>query len=326
MKRLLAAGLVVGAMSPFAAAASPASPVVVTRDSLALRCSPRVVAEALLRFETAFDAGDRAGLERAFAPAGKDPPRFQWYSDGERTIRERRVLVRQLLDAHARAKLIRLLAVDIGNSWVEHSVAVGVTLTDAHGKAEVDCRTGRIYVWSVGPGTAASPCPGTPEAGILRVLLACSRTGRRPAAQELSRDFRLAATPLRLPVRCRPRAVKARVATALRAFDLAGAKTFARQFTTGANMQPYTASRPFIDLKGRAEIANFATRRAARGDGWTAVKLEPPTGTAGLPAEAIYGLTLRTTWAGTAAGAKLVLDCRTGLIARWVGPAIAPPR
>jgi hypothetical protein len=322
VRRILAAGLVAGALCPFAGAASPSlSPVVVTRDSLALNCSPRDVAEVVLRFERALDVGDGKALNRLFAME----PRFRWYSTDGTTVRDRRRLVPFLLDARSRGARIRLAAVDVGNSWVPHAVGVGVTLDDAHGKAEIDCRSRRIYVWSVGSGTAASPCPQTPQANALRTVVACSRTGRKPLAQEVARDFAVRTTPLRLPTRCRPAVVKRRVVHALRAFDLAGGATFARNFTRNAYMQPYTASNPPLNLDGRPAIAAFAARRAMNGDGWTAARLDPPFGRAGLPVEAVYGLTLRLTWHGGDTGVKLVIDCRSGLISRWVGPAVAPP-
>jgi hypothetical protein len=324
VRLLLAAGLVAGALSPFAGAASPSSsPVVVTRDSLALNCSPRDVAEVVLRFEAALEAGDRKALERVFAPK----PAFQWYSTDSTTIRERSRLVPFLLAARSRGERIRLVAVDVGNSWVPHAVGLGVTLDNAHGKAEIDCRSRRIYVWSVGSGTAASPCPQTPQANALRTVVACSRTGRKPLAQELSRDFAVVPTGLRYPRRCGPSAVRTRIAAALRAFDLAGANAFARNFTRGANAQPYTDTRPPLNLRGRSQIADFAARRTAHGDGWTAARLLPPAGGAGAGG-AIYGMTLRVSSrsGGGENGVKLVIDCRSGLISRWVGPALAEPK
>jgi hypothetical protein len=321
MRRLLAGGLVAGALCPFAGAANQAfSPVVVTRDSLALNCSPRDVAEVVLRFERALDAGDRKALEAVFARKS-----FRWYSTGISTIRQRSRLVPFLLHERARGERIHLLTVDVGNSWVAHGVGVGLTLAQAHGKAEIDCRRRQIYVWSVASGPATSPCPQTPQANALRAVDACSRTGSPPSAQEVSRDFAVTRTPLRLPIRCRPPAVQKRVVGALRAFDLGGESAFAASFTRDANMQPYTASEPLVNLRGRAQIAGFVSRRAARGDGWTAAKLMPPIGTVGLPREAIYGLTLRLNWHGADVGVKLIIDCRSGLIARWVGPALAEP-
>jgi len=336
VRRLVVAGLVAGALGPFAGAANQTfSPVVVTRDSLALRCSPRDVAEVLLRFEAALDAGNRKGLDRLFARDGGGAPSFQWFSIDGTTIRSRSRLVPYLLQLHAQGEGFRFVGLDVGNSWVPHSVGFGVALLQVgasskqlHGKGEIDCLSRRIYVWSVGAGAATSPCPGTPQANALRTVVACSRTGRKPLAQELSRDFALETTPLRLPGRCLPATVRTRVVGALRAFDLAGATAFARNFTRGANMQPYTASQPPPNLRGRSQIAAFAVRRTARGDGWTAAKLSPPTGTVGLPTEAIYGMTLGVSLprGGGENGVKLVIDCRTGLIARWVGPALAEPR
>jgi hypothetical protein len=324
VRRFLAACLLAGSFSPFAGAADPPfSPVVVTRDSLSLNCSPRDVAEVVLRFERALDAGDGNALDRVFARK----PAFQWYSIDGTTIRERSRLVPFLLAARSRGVRIRLVAVDVGNSWVPHAVGLGVTLDDAHGKAEIDCRSRRIYVWSVSSDTAASPCPQTAQRNALRTLVACSRTGRKPLAQELSRDFAVVDTGLRYPRSCGPSAVKRRIAAALRAFDLAGASAFARNFTRGANMQPYTNTRPPVNLRGRSQIADFGARRAAHGDGWTAARLLPPAGGAGARG-AIYGLTLRVSSpsGGGENGVKLVIDCRSGLIARWVGPALAEPR
>jgi hypothetical protein len=336
VRRLLLAAFVAGALGPLAVAAAPqGSPVVVTRDSLALRCSPRDVAEVLLRFEAALGAGDRKGLDRLFAPDGGAPPSFQWFSIDETVIRSRDSLVPYLLQLHARGEGFRFVGIDVGNSWVPHSVGFGVALLrvggaseQLHGKGEIDCARRRIYVWSVGKGAAVSPCPAPPQANALRTVVACSRTGRKPLAQEVSRDFALETTPLRLPGRCGPAMVKTRVAGALRAFNLAGAKAFARTFTRGATMQPYTGSQPPPNLRGRSQIAAFAIRRAARSDGWTAAKLFPPTGTVGLPTEAIYGMTLRVSspHGGGENGAKLVIDCRSGLISHWVGPGLAAPR
>ena len=336
MRRFLAAGLVAGALSPFAGAANQSfSPIVVTRDSLALKCSPREVAAVVLRFETALDAGDRKALERVFAPDGSTVPTFQWFTTPDVTIRDRSRLVPYLFKLHARGEGIRLLAVDVGNSWVPHSVGVGVSLLEVggssrqlYGKAEVDCLRRRIWVWAVGTIGISSRCPGVPTANALRVVLACSRTGRKPLAQEMSRDFAVVHTRLRLPRRCAPAAVETRVVGALRAFNLAGASAFARSFTPEANMQPYTATVPLINLRGRAQIAAYAARRAARGDGWTAARLLPPTGSVGLPADAVYGLTLRVNSPRGSGenGVKLVVDCRSGLLTHWVGPALAEPR
>jgi hypothetical protein len=103
---------------------------------------------------------------------------------------------------------------------------------------------------------------------------------------------------------------------------------FAAAFTRDANFQPYTATQPPLNLRGRPRIASFARRRAAKGDGWTAAKLDPPTGSEGLPREAVYGIALQVSSpkGGGEGGVKLVIDCRSGLIARWVGPALAEPK
>jgi hypothetical protein len=338
--RLLVAGLVAGALCPLATAAKQSfSPIVVTRDSLALKCSPRNVAEVAFGFETALGSGNAKALDAVFARR-----RFSGFSLVGPTIRARSRLVPHLLRLHARGESIHILAVEVGNSHAAGAVGFAVFLlrivsapsgsnhagdgfTEALlGKGEFDCVRRQIYVLNLGARGADSPCPEVPTANALRTIVACSDTGRRPLAQEVSRDFTVGTTPLRLPRRCRPAAVKTRVVGALRAFNLAGATAFGRSFTRTANMQPYTASDPPLNLRGRSAIVAFAARRAASGDGWTAARLLPPTGDAGLPAGAVYGLALRVNWHGDDTGVKLVIDCRSGLIARWVGPALAEPK
>jgi hypothetical protein len=338
--RLLVAGLVAGALCPFAAAANQSfSPVIVTRDSLALNCSPREVAEIVLRLERALDAGDGEALNSVFAKGG-----FQRFSTGKVTIRDRQRLIQYLLMRHDAGERMRLLETSVANGSPAASVIVGVSVLRVinpprgsnnegdvssqllEGKARVDCARHRIYSWSVRPGTNAVDCPQMPTANALRTVIACSRVGRKPLAQEVSRDFAVGSAPVRFPRKCRPAAVAIRVVGALRAFDLAGAAAFARNFTRYANMEPYTSTRPPSNLRGRAQIAAFATRRTASGDGWTAARLLPPA-SVGAGA-AIYGLTLRVSSprGGGENGVKLVIDCRSGLIARWVGPALAEPR
>ncbi len=76
-----------------------------------------------------------------------------------------------------------------------------------------------------------------------------------------------------------------------------------------------------------ALLGQVARYRA--GDGWTATRLVPPGGSVGLPKWAVYGLEFQISYQGTfvskRASAKLVVDCRTGLLQGWVGPALKVP-
>jgi hypothetical protein len=317
-------------LAPLAAGSAPVgAEVVVTRDSLALPggCSPREVAGLLLRFEAAFNSGNSRGLNRIFAPAGARPPGFQWFTTEQGRIFDRRQLVPFLLRRHATGQRMRVLAVDVGSSWVPHSVGLGFRLAREHGKAELDCARQRLYVWSAASGSARSGCSEGPQRPA-RTVVACARSGLIPLAQEVSPEFAVARTPSRLPQRCRTDQVKSRTLRMLRAFNVGDMSVFAEAFSQSALVQPYTASSSLVQLTSRSAVRTFAATRYAKGDGWTATRLTAPPGPYGRPAEAIYVLGLRVSSLGARFGdgaVKLAVDCRTGLIAKWAGPALASP-
>lgn len=90
---------------------------------------------------------------------------------------------------------------------------------------------------------------------------------------------------------------------------------------------PYTFRIKGSGFTDRKAIVDFITERHRAGDGWSAVKLAAPTGDVGLPDRAIYALGFRITQRGAfirRGGAKLVVDCRSGLLLAWVGPAYGP--
>lgn len=239
-------------------------------------------------------------------------------------------------DRHAGGESIEFANADLGRSWVAQSVGIGYSLRritssgmsqTLHGKGEIHCPTQRIYVWSMALGEFSTPCPKPQPSGHEAGLVACSRIGRTPAAQEITADFRVEKAGVSLPRRCRPALVEARVRNLLRAFNLGAANAVARSFTLQAVFEPYTAT-PGLAVRGRAGIKAFARNRYAVGDGWTASNLQPPLGAVGVPREAVYGAGLEVRQRGSfvaASGAKIVLDCRTGLIRRWDGPGIAAP-
>lgn len=116
----------------------------------------------------------------------------------------------------------------------------------------------------------------------------------------------------------------------LSAFNLGHGEGFAKQFAPGGNFHPYSVSIPSVGFVTRTRIATFVRTRYRAGDGWTARALFPPRGRVGLPSKAVYGLVLIVSYQGARVaetGVKLVLDCRSGLLRTWGGPALAlPPR
>jgi hypothetical protein len=102
-----------------------------------------------------------------------------------------------------------------------------------------------------------------------------------------------------------------------------------RHFTKRGQFHAYTGTIHGTGSVGRAQIARFAAARAAAGDGWTATVLHAPVGKPAPPTRAVYGLGLRIYRNGLAArsgGAKLVVDCRSGLLLKWIGPGTTAPR
>jgi hypothetical protein len=352
---MLRVGLVAGLAAALSAAVSPAQApndqILVTRDSVSLpaACSPRQVATLLRRFTAAFNRGDRTALRRFFPledprgpfsePAGTV---FRWYSVSEGTGRG--VVVYDLDDLftyfvrrHLQGERLTLLSVDVGGRARTRTAGVGYALRRdandlpatlgpfAHGKAELDCQRQRIYVWSMGQDDSPEPfvaCPRPAKWTAAGPVLACSRSGSAPNAQELAPDFRLATAPVRFPKPCRAGTVETRVASMLRAFNLGAGDRFARGFSAAGRFHPYTASSSGTGFVGRAKIAGFVGARHAAGDGWTGLSLHPPAGGVSR-GTAAYLLKLRL--ADRVGGAKLVVNCRSGLLRAWVGPAVGQP-
>jgi hypothetical protein len=166
-------------------------------------------------------------------------------------------------------------------------------------------------------------CPAEEAAAVV----ACSATGQTPNAQEVAANFIRAASPGRLPPRCSLGPVEARVLRLVRAFNVGDGGAFAAAFTRDGVFEPYTGTIT-TGIVGRRAIGKFAANRHMHGDGWTLTGLAGPTTAAA--AGAIYGLGLQV-WSRSNLAfdmnpdVKLVIDCRSGLISRWVGPALALP-
>lgn len=341
--------------------AAVADSIVVTRDSLRLPsgCSPREVGELVSRFTEAVNTDDEAALSRLFVtndppgralePAGKA---FRWYSVTEgrsgasqpwrhRAYYDRSELFAYFAERHDRNERLALVEVKAGAS--SHPQAVGLEFKVrreaddlpswldpfAYGKAGIDCAEQAIYLWSMGQNDRdflRQVCPRPPGWRPGAPAVACSRG---PNAPTLAPEFRIPSTRVPLPSRCRPTTVRRTVSRALAAFNVGLGDEFARRFVVRGQFHPYTGSIAGSGFVGRKAIARFVRGRYRAGDGWTATRLIAPRGPAGLPEGAVYGLDFRVTYQGAvfaeAVSSKLVVDCRSGLVARWVGPSLKTP-
>jgi hypothetical protein len=313
----------------------------------------------LSRFTDAVNAGDEAALARLFVtddppgkalePAGKA---FRWYSATEtrssapqpwrhRVLYDRSDLLEYFGERHGQNERLALVEVEVGTSRL--SEAVGLTFKVrrqaddlpswlnpfAYGKAGIDCAEQAIYLWSMGQADRdplGQICPRPPGWTPGAPVVACSR-GRNALA--LSTGFRVAPTRVELPARCGPVAVRRALARVLAAFNVGLGDVLAKRFAARGQLHPYTGSIAGAGFVGRRAIARFVRARYRAGDGWTATRLLTPQGSVGLPGRSVYGLEFGVTYQGALvterASAKLVLDCRSGLLEGWVGPALKTP-
>jgi hypothetical protein len=287
-------------------------PVVVTRDSAAFvpDCGPREIAQLVWRFADALTRADGAALDAVLAPAGQFE-RFYLPGAGE-------TLDREDVLALARGARFQLLAVGAVSGDEDTALAYATLELDGvrrSAKAKIRCDTKTVYALVVYPRPAAGSECGVDRANA---FLACAIG---PTAHALAPGFRVEATPLRLRGLCAPNMVKARLTALLLDFNGGDGAGFRRSFTPRSHFHPYTASRGPV---ARAAIAAFVRERYRAGDGWTATTLLPPRGSSGR-SRAVYGAALRVTRQGQLLadlGAKVVVDCRSGLIATWIGPAL----
>lgn len=148
-------------------------------------------------------------------------------------------------------------------------------------------------------------------------------------APPVAPDFTIGSTTLPLSGSCAPDRVARHLIARLDAFDSGRARAFSRGFLSRATsatliFNPYDGERlPGYRPSSRTRpgIERIARGLHARGDGWTATRLQPPTGSAGD--RAIYHLSLRVTRRDAPpynAGVKVIVACDTGRITRWNGP------
>jgi len=119
------------------------------------------------------------------------------------------------------------------------------------------------------------------------------------------------------------------VRRALSTFNQGLGDDFAKRFVTDGQFHPYTRSIAGAGFVSRQAIARYVGTRYHAGDGWTATRLFTPQTSVGVPSKAVYGVDLRISHQGAAVaehvGAKLVVDCGSGLLRAWIGPAIRRP-
>lgn len=330
------------ALAAAAFSAGGGGEIVVTRESgmLPSGCTPREAAALLVRFTEAFNRGDGKGLERVFAAEDGDhavwrnAPFFRWYSDGRATVYDVKDLGPYFERRHRRNERLELVAVRVGPSNVGGAAAIVYTIRREAddvtgglrtGKGELDCAAQRIFVWSMGAAQGVQPgagCP-VPEGWAGTPIVACSLVQEEPYAHSgrttrpLLPDFRVV-PGARLPARCGPKAVRAKLRAALSALNSGRGPAFAGHFGSPAVFRPYGA-----DRSGRAAIARFAREGHAAGHGWTGRALVVPRRRPD-PRVAAYRLDLLVTRSGSPlrpGAAKLVVGCSSGLFLRWAGPS-----
>lgn len=314
--------------------------VVVTRDALPLPagCSVTETATLVTNFLAAFNRGDLEALDRLFAPGGEGRSDFKWYSFGEGdrgsswqrqvAIRERGQLIDYFRDRHLRGDTMRLVSLDIGAGWSNDvgisyvlirqagdiPAGLGGPLRLVRGKGQIDCATRRIFVWSMAmgfddtflPTTCPAPAgwkPGAPA-------LACTRG---PNARAVAPDVVI--VPAARDGGCRPAVAYRRIRSMLNAFNIGNAAGFRVGLARRATFSP--AGR---ELETPRAIQDFVGHRYFRlGEGWTLTRLSP------LRGPGRFAVTIAATRLGVPFGrgvAKILIDCRTGRVMAWSGPAL----
>jgi hypothetical protein len=150
-------------------------------------------------------------------------------------------------------------------------------------------------------------------------------------APPVAPNFILGTTTVPLRPRCMPERVAQHLISRLDAFDSGRARAFSRAFP--ASSAPATnVFRPYSgealpgyrdSLSTRPGVERIVRALYRRGDGWTALRLDPPQGNPLGPGRAVYGLGLRVTRRHVPqyeTGAKIVINCTTGRVIRWLGP------
>lgn len=168
--------------------------VVIARDDTSFpdACRPRSVARLVLDFFGAFNRGDDGKLSRLLAPE----PAFQWYSapgpDGKVDATYRPSATRTYLaQRHRHGERLQLVMIDVSYEKKRHIGHVSYVITRQAndlepkgepglvvGKGAIDCGSGTVAVWSMGPvepKIAAWPCPLPHAWEVGKSIVACAR-------------------------------------------------------------------------------------------------------------------------------------------------------
>ena len=189
----------------------------------------------------------------------------------------------------------------------------------------VDCGGSAVVTWNerhAAPFSAPGSCPEPHGWRVGRVVVACASL---PSAWEVSSDFTVKTTASATGP-CGGAAARARIVSVLHGLDYAHATGFANNFASDGTYQPYTASvsKPLV---GRLRISIFAAGQMASVDGWTATSLLGPIDRTRTSARYRLSLTAYVNGEAYGAGRALVdVDCRTGLVRSWTGPALPTPK
>jgi hypothetical protein len=192
-------------------------------------------------------------------------------------------------------------------------------------KATVDCSTKALLTWDSTAQKAAftspGPCPQPKGWSAAGPTVACAGL---PTAWETSDDFTVKSLAARSG-RCDVTAARARAISLLHGLNYGTVTAFGAAFLPRGTYRPYTAS-VMTAFVGRAAITAFAKRRIAAADGWTASSLLGPIER--TKKTSTYSVSLVAYSSGRPVGAgtaRMTLDCRSGLIRDWRGPALPLP-
>lgn len=192
-------------------------------------------------------------------------------------------------------------------------------------KATADCSKVTLLTWQptpqTGTFTAPGPCPQPKGWKAGGPTVACAGL---PTAWETSDDFTVKSASQQNAV-CDAIRGRGRAIALLRALNYGRLDEFVATFAADGRYQPYTASLGNA-MSGRSEIASFTRARIAAADGWTATSLVGPVEKSAKTATYLISMVAYSSGRPVGAGnAHMTLDCASGLIRDWRGPALPLP-
>jgi hypothetical protein len=154
-------------------------------------CRPQSVARLVLDFFGAFNRGDKSELARLLA----SEPAFQWYSapepDGRVVAKyQPSAALAYFAQRHRHGERLRLVMIDVDYerernvghvSYVITREADDLALTGESalvvGNGAIDCGSGTVAVWSMGPAQeeVTWPCPKPARWKVGKGVVACAR-------------------------------------------------------------------------------------------------------------------------------------------------------